>query len=86
MTEWIKIQKHIPASIPPEGVMVECKGSDYMGEFEFEAIRKTYKNPPSKGKPRGWRFVDAEGKRTEQADYWRPKITTASYGSAKEGV
>lgn len=57
--EWVKNPKNNP---PPELVMVEIKGCDYMGEWISKAMRKDYKPGATKSQmKRGWRWVDEYG-------------------------
>ena len=63
--EWIKGPKGNP---PPEGVLVEVRGYDYMGEWRAELMRRTYKTSAH-----NWRWVDSNGNRFEEqnVDAWR---------------
>lgn len=45
MEDWTINPRQNP---PPEGIIVEIKGSDYMGEWTGNAFRKDYKQGSSK--------------------------------------
>lgn len=67
--EWLRVE-------PPEGVLVEVKCSDYMGEWYSVAMRKDYKKPKKgqckKGFRKGWRWVDSTGESFgDMVDEWR---------------
>jgi hypothetical protein len=55
MSEWIINPKNNP---PPEGVLVEIRGSDYMGDWYDEAMRVDYKKGSTKAQlKRKWRWI-----------------------------
>ena len=71
MTEWIENPRQNP---PPEGVMVEVRGSDCYGEWTSKAKRKDYKPGSTKGQlKRKWRWMDSHGEEFEDQaiDAWR---------------
>ena len=57
---WIKNPKQNP---PPENILVEVRGCDWIGDWTQKAMRKDYKNKPNHGGKRGWRWVGENGDR-----------------------
>ncbi len=74
MSEWIDNPKQNP---PPNRVMVEVMGSDYMGEFTGYLQRVDYKKSPTgqkKGFRKGWRWCLEDGtKFDDYVEQWRFK-------------
>ena len=71
MPGWVDAPRRNP---PPEGVMVEVRGSDYIGDWFGVAMRKDYKPGSTKKQlKRGWRWCYENGDRfDDQAiDAWK---------------
>lgn len=75
MSEWKKLSE-----LPPFGLLVEGKSSDYMGDFIFKCQRIKYKKPPLKSKKMTWRWCNQNGFVCENLpEMWR-EITTGNIG------
>lgn len=71
MKQWIENPKQNP---PPNEVLVEVRGTDFMGEWTTVAMRKDYKPGSTKKQlKRGWRWLDAGGSIFDDyIEAWRP--------------
>ena len=68
---WIEHPKNNP---PPEGVLVEVRGSDCFGEWYSQAYRKDYKPGSTKKQlKRKWRWMAGDGDvfPDQAVDAWR---------------
>ncbi len=78
MDDWTYNPKRNP---PPEGVIVDVRGSDCMGDWYSAAMRKDYKKPPpgtgkkaaKKAYRKGWRWTYESGDRFDDqaVEAWR---------------
>lgn len=69
--DWILKPRKTP---PPEGVLVEVKGCDFMGEWVSTAYRLDYKKGSTKGQlKRKWRWIkDGSPFNDHEIEAWRP--------------